>query len=103
MTANSNLRVPFLMLETNSSKDESGWAPMSWDREIGIVWAVREDGQDLAVNDVAMMCHFAGYKLLRMFEDVMEEGSSLVSRQRVFDIITWINMVAHWEETGGYE
>jgi hypothetical protein len=87
-------------METDASKDEWGWAPMYWNSEIGNVWAVREDGQDLAVNDVAMMCHFARRKLQRMFEDVMESGSSLVNRQRILDFITWDNMVTHWDETG---
>ncbi|KAI2791694.1 Mitochondrial chaperone BCS1 [Penicillium oxalicum] len=63
MTADSNPNVAFLMMETDASKDEWGWAPMYWNSEIGNVWAVREDGQDLAVNDVAMMCHFARRKL----------------------------------------
>ncbi|KAJ5109635.1 Mitochondrial chaperone BCS1 [Penicillium argentinense] len=63
MMANSNPNVAFLMMETDSSKDEWGWAPMYWNSEIGNVWAVREDGRDLAVNDVAMMCHFARRKL----------------------------------------
>lgn len=102
MTADSNPNVAFLMMETDSSKDEWGWAPMYWNSEIGNVWAVREDGRDLAVDDVAMMCHFARRRLQRMFEDVMESGSSLVSRQRVLDFITWDNMVTHWDETGGH-
>jgi hypothetical protein len=102
MTADSNPNVAFLMMETDASKKEWGWAPRYWDSEIGNVWAVREDGQDLAANYVAMMCHFARRKLQGMFEDVMESGSSLVSRQRVSDFITWNNMVAHWEETGEY-
>ncbi|KAJ5174666.1 uncharacterized protein N7482_000543 [Penicillium canariense] len=102
MMADSNPNVAFLMMETDSSQDEWGWAPMYWNSEIGNVWAVREDGHDLAVRDIAMMCHFARRKLQRMFEDVMESDSSLVSRQRVLDFITWDNMVNHWDETGGY-
>ncbi|KAL4744885.1 hypothetical protein BDW72DRAFT_212011 [Aspergillus terricola var. indicus] len=100
MTADSNPNVAFLMMETDSSKDEWGWAPMYWNSDIGNIWAVREDGQDLAVGDIAMMCHFARHKLQRMFEDVIESGSSLVGRQRVLDFITWDNMVSHWDETG---
>lgn len=54
------------------------------------------------MNDIVMMCHFARRKLQRMFEDVMESGSSLVSRQKVLDLITWDNMVTHWDKTGGH-
>ena len=100
MTADSNPIIAFLMMETDSSKDEWGWAPMYWDSEIGNVWAVRGDGQDLAVNDVEMICHFARHKLQPMFEAVMESGSSLVNRQKVLDFITWENMVTYWDETG---
>ncbi|KAI9375261.1 hypothetical protein BJX61DRAFT_182665 [Aspergillus egyptiacus] len=111
MTADSNPNVAFLMMETDSSKDEWGWASMYWNSDIGNVWAVRKDGQDLAVDDVAMMCHFARRKLQRMFEyvTVMESGSGLasrqrllVSRQRVLNFITWDNMVTYWDETGGH-
>ncbi|KAJ5310348.1 uncharacterized protein N7443_002809 [Penicillium atrosanguineum] len=100
--AYSNPNVVFLMMETNSSKDEWGWAPMYWNSKIGNVWAVREDGQDLAVKDVAMMCNFARRKLQCMFEEVMELGSSSVNRQRVLGFITWDNMITHWEETCGH-
>ncbi|KAJ5764911.1 hypothetical protein N7520_004470 [Penicillium odoratum] len=99
MGADSNPNVAFLMMETNTFKDEWGWAPMYWNSEIGNVWAAREDGQDLAVNDMAMMCHFARHRLQRMFEDVMESDSSSVSRQRVLDFITWKNMITYWDET----
>jgi hypothetical protein len=102
MTADSNGNVSCLMTETDLSKDEWGWAPMYWNSEIGNVWAIREDGQGLAVDDFAIMCHFARYRLQRMFGDVME-SDSLVNRQRVLDFIAWDNMVAHWGETGDLE
>ncbi|KAJ5179729.1 hypothetical protein N7492_002939 [Penicillium capsulatum] len=100
MTADNNPNVAFMMRETDLAKDEWGWAPMYWNNEIGNVWAVREDGEDLTVKQMAMMCHFAKRKLQRMFDDVMESGSSLVARQGVLDSITWDNMVAHWYESG---
>ncbi|KAJ5642341.1 hypothetical protein N7490_006341 [Penicillium lividum] len=101
MTADSNPNVAFLMMETDPSKDEWDWAPMYWNSEIGNFWTVREDGQDLAVNDLAMVCHFAT-RLQRMFEDVMESDSSSVSRQRVLDFITWDNMITYWDKTSGH-
>lgn len=67
-----------------------------------ISWAVRQDGRDPFVDDVAMMCHFARRMLQRMLEDEMEPGSRLESRQRVFDFITWDNMVTYWNESGGH-
>ncbi|KAJ6009386.1 hypothetical protein N7522_004402 [Penicillium canescens] len=76
-TADSNPNVAFMMMVTDPSKDEWGWVPMYWNSNIGNVWAVCEDGRDLAVKDVAMMCHFARRKLQCMFEDLMESDSSL--------------------------
>lgn len=69
------------MMGTDPSKYDWGWAPMYWNIDIGNVWAVRQDRQDLSVGDVAKMCHFARHKLQRVFED--EKESSLESRQRV--------------------
>lgn len=98
-TVEDNDNAAFLMMCTDPSRDDWGWAPPSWNGEIGNVWAVREDGIDLPVDDVAMMCHFARHKLQRMFEDEMEsELSTTESRQRVLNFITWENMTAHWDK-----
>lgn len=97
--ADSNPNVAFLMRETDTSQDTWGFAPMSWNTEVGNAWAVREDGRDLAVNDIAMMCHFARHKLQRMFDEVMESDSNFMTRQGVLDFITWDNMVTFWDET----
>lgn len=80
MTADSNPNVVFLMMGTNPSQDDWGWASLYWNTDIGNAWAVRQDERDLSVDDVAMMCHFARHKLQRMFEDEMEQSSSLESR-----------------------
>ncbi|RJE17541.1 hypothetical protein PHISCL_10121 [Aspergillus sclerotialis] len=101
MTADSNPNVASMMVETDPSSESWGWASLYWNSEIGNVWAVREDGRDLSVDDVAMMCCFARRKMQRMFEDVMESGSRLEDRRRIVELITWENMVAYWEEAGG--
>lgn len=94
-----NENAAFLMMGTNPTRDDWGWVPASWNRDIGNVWAVRADGIDLSVDDVAMMCHFARHKLQRMFEDEMEsELPNTESRQRVLDFITWENMTAYWDK-----
>ncbi|PWY84008.1 hypothetical protein BO83DRAFT_413530 [Aspergillus eucalypticola CBS 122712] len=102
--ASSNQNAAFMMMVTNPSDPSWGWAPLYWNRDIGNVWVVREDGQDLDVRDVAMMCHFARFKLQRLFEDSLEsKGTSLQDRKRVLKYITRENMRAFWEETGGDE
>ncbi|KAL4876938.1 hypothetical protein BJY04DRAFT_210300 [Aspergillus karnatakaensis] len=82
MTADSNLNVAFLMMETDTTKSQWGWAPAYWNSGIGNVWAVREDGR----------------KLQRMFEDVIYSDSSVVNRQKVLDYITREHMIDHWHE-----
>ncbi|XRM37000.1 hypothetical protein ABZX51_000492 [Aspergillus tubingensis] len=102
--ASSNDNAAFMIKITNPSDPLWGWAPPSWNHDIGNVWVVREDGQDLDVREVAMMCHFARFKLRRMFEDAMElEVSTVEDRKRVLKYITRENMRAFWEETGGDE
>lgn len=101
MTADSNPNVAFMMVETDPSRESWGWASLDWNSDIGNVLAVREDGRDLSVDDVAMMCCFARRKMQRMFEDVMESGLRLEDKRRVVELITWDNMVAYWEEAGG--
>ncbi|PYH28405.1 uncharacterized protein BO87DRAFT_420397 [Aspergillus neoniger CBS 115656] len=102
--ASSSQNAAFMMMRTNPSDPSWGWAPLYWNHDIGNVWIVREDGQDLDVREVAMMCHFARFKLQRMFEDAMElEVSTIEDRERVLKYITRENMRAFWEETGGDE
>ncbi|RAH60199.1 hypothetical protein BO85DRAFT_466782 [Aspergillus piperis CBS 112811] len=102
--ASSNQNVAFMMMRTNPSDPLWGWAPLYWNHDIGNVWVVREDGQDLDVREVAMMCHFARFKLQRMFEDTIEsKDTTLQDRKRVLKYITRENMRAFWEETGGDE
>lgn len=71
------------------------------EHKIGNVFVLREDGNDLNVHDVEMMCHFARYNLQRMFEDTLDSDPSSRARQQVLDFITWDNMVKHWEKNNG--
>ncbi|KAL2845541.1 hypothetical protein BJX68DRAFT_256734 [Aspergillus pseudodeflectus] len=91
-----NQNVTFLCMETDLKSPEWGWAPPYWRSDVGNVIAVREDGEDLTVMDVEMMCHFARHKLQPMFEDALESGGSLGGKRTVLDFITWRNMLAHW-------
>jgi hypothetical protein len=100
MNASSNTDVAFLMLETDPSKSGWGWAPLYWNMEICNVYVLREDGNDLSVHDLEMMCHFARDNLQRRFEDALESGPGPREKQEVLDFITWENMVKHWEKNG---
>ncbi|OJJ85389.1 uncharacterized protein ASPGLDRAFT_168477 [Aspergillus glaucus CBS 516.65] len=101
MTADSNQNVAFLMMGTNPSKPGWGWAPPYWNREIGNVLVLREDGKDLNLDDVSMMCHFSRYNLQRRFEDTMVSDPNSEGRLGILDFITWENMVKHWEKNSG--
>ncbi|GKZ40822.1 hypothetical protein AbraIFM66951_006356 [Aspergillus brasiliensis] len=104
LSASSNENAAFMMRDTNPSDSSWGWASLHWNHDLGNVWAVREDEQDLDVREVAMMCYFARHKLPRMFADTMiSEGGRMQDRQRVLSFITRENMRAYWEDTGGDE
>jgi hypothetical protein len=51
------------------------------------------DDKDLAVDDVRVMCHFARQKLQPMFEDAMDAGYVLRTKQEVLYFITRDNML----------
>ncbi|PWY94460.1 hypothetical protein BO94DRAFT_553404 [Aspergillus sclerotioniger CBS 115572] len=102
-SVSSNENAAYMMMETNPSEPSWGWAPLYWNRDIGNGWVVREDGQDLDVRDVAMMCYFARHKLQPMFEDTITPDSRLQDKKRVLSFITPENMRAYWKEIGGDE
>lgn len=92
LDAASNPDATFLMSETKLGKQNWGWAPLLWNMDIGNVLAVRADDQDLAVNDVRMMCYFARRKLQPLFEDALGGGLISRTRQEVLDFITKENL-----------
>ncbi len=73
---------------------------MSWNREIGNVWAARVGREDLSTDDMAIMCHFARHKLQPMFAEVLESSPSVASRREAINFIIWDNMMAFWNTTG---
>lgn len=100
MNADSNENVACLMTETDPLKESWGLAPMYWNMDIGNICAVRVDGKDLSMDDMAMMCHFARRKLQPMLAEVLESSTSVANRREVINFITWDNMMAYWNTTG---
>lgn len=45
---------------------------------------------------------FVMRKLQPMFGHALESSTGVVSRREVMDFITWDNMVAYWNATGGH-
>ncbi|KAJ5812387.1 hypothetical protein N7474_008688 [Penicillium riverlandense] len=95
MTPDSNPNAAFLMMETCPSKPEWGWAPDYWNRDIGNVLVLRENGEDLNVQDLKMICHFARFILQPMFGDTLEASPTSQERQQVLDFINWENVIKH--------
>ncbi|KAL7784097.1 hypothetical protein V8C37DRAFT_396383 [Trichoderma ceciliae] len=93
MLAFSNQNAAFLMIETNLKNSGWGWVLPPWNIGAGNVVAVRQDGKDLALDDIRLMCFFARRKLQPLFEDAV--GCGLVSRtkQEVLKFITRENMM----------
>lgn len=97
MTADSNQNAAFLMTEIDLNNPDWGWVPPYWSTDLGNVLAVRADYEDLAADDVVMMCNFARWKLRPMFETALSDGSQSFALQakQVLDSITWENMVKY--------
>lgn len=101
-----NPNASFLMMETDPKAPRWGWAPLEWNTNLGNVIAVRADDEDLTVDDVRMMCHFARHELQPLFEDALGSGIVPRTKQEVLNFATKENMQAYWygrqacDETG---
>jgi hypothetical protein len=58
MGADSNPESAYLMIGADPRKQSWGWAPLYWNNEIGNVLAVYDDGSDLSVDELRLVCHF---------------------------------------------
>lgn len=92
MCADSNQNAAWLMRGADLTREDWGWAPLSWSIDLGNVSVVSDDESDLSVGELRLMCHFVRRKLLPMFKDSM--GAGLISRtkQEVLNFITRENM-----------
>ncbi|RDW84160.1 uncharacterized protein DSM5745_04486 [Aspergillus mulundensis] len=101
----SNQNAAYLMMEVDISKPGWGWAPPYWNTEIGSVFVAREDGKDLAVHDLQMICQFVVDQVQPKLETTLEKiefgrDSSARARalkQQAVDIITWENVLKNDE------
>lgn len=92
-TTNNN--ATFLMMEARIGKSGWGWTPKTWIlTDPGKVVAVREDGENLTVDEVSLMCAFARQKLQPMFEDGLGGGLVQRTQQGVVNYICRENMLA---------
>lgn len=94
ITADSNPNTAYLMMETDITNQNRGFAPFFWDIELGNVLAIRADGKHLDVNYLEIMSYFARYKLQTMFEDAMGAGRVGRTKHEVLEFANWENMRA---------
>lgn len=92
LCAESNQDAAFLMTQTDPKREDWGWTPFYWNIEIGNVLVVREDGSDLSVDELKLMCYFIRQRLRPMFEDALGLGSVSRTRQEVLNFIRRENM-----------
>jgi hypothetical protein len=90
--AASNQLAPFLMMRMDPGADDWGLAPPCWNTDLGNVLMVGDDGQDLAVEDSALLCYFCKRKLLPLFEDSRGAGEVLRTKEEVLEFMTSKNM-----------
>lgn len=95
-SATDNQDATFLMMETDPSKPDWGWAPINWQMDLGNVVITRDDRQDVAVDVVKMICLYTREKLRPMFEDTLGSGNEQrTMKEAVLDSISLENM-ADW-------
>lgn len=107
----TNPNASMLMLMLNPERNDWGMPHLRWRFNIGNVFVVRDDGENLDVRDLEMMCYFARFKLQPMFKGVAQEKSEVESededndedvpivgaKQKAMEWITWENMEKHWD------
>ncbi|KAJ5713971.1 uncharacterized protein N7483_011152 [Penicillium malachiteum] len=95
--ADSNANAAALMMEMDLRSSNWGWAPFYWTSEIDNVYAVREDGFDLDIGVVEMMCYFARSEIMEIMLENAVCSPDLQDKQKVLDYITWENMFRDWK------
>ncbi|OJJ52854.1 hypothetical protein ASPSYDRAFT_73415 [Aspergillus sydowii CBS 593.65] len=108
----TNPNASMLMLMLNPERKDWGMPSSHWALNIGNVFVVRDDGKNLKVEDVEMICYFARFKVHPMFQRIAQEICELESadadedededvpivgpKQKALECINWENMVQHW-------
>ena len=83
--------VPATMLHRNTDEDSGnwwGWAPLKWQNDVGSVLVVRNDDQDVSVQQVEALCHFCQFKMQPLFENALGGGLVEMSRAEVLGYLT---------------
>lgn len=99
--ADSNQDAAFLMMETDPKSSGWGLAPIYWNLDLGNVLVIRDDGKDLAVQDLSAICRFVRKKLLPIIEEAYDFGSRQRTKQEVVEFITAENLERFRKETAG--
>ncbi|KIW47410.1 uncharacterized protein PV06_00107 [Exophiala oligosperma] len=92
MSPEGNQDAALLMTETDLGNEFWGWAPLSWNIDIGNVLVIRADGTDLYVDELRLMCYFIRRKLRPKFEDALGMTSVLRTRSEVLNFINRENL-----------
>ena len=83
-----NRALTFLFVNVDALDGMWGWAPPRWNRQIGNVILVRDDGGDLSVGEARMLCEFCLDVLQNKFEAALQEPLTVEPRERVMNYVT---------------
>ena len=78
-----NVPATFLHLVADPSDNWWGWAPMSWQNNVGNVLVVRSDGQDVTTRQVEALSRFCQFKMQPLFENALGGGFVEMTREEV--------------------
>lgn len=78
-----NVPATFLHLVADPSNSWWGWAPLSWQNDVGSVLVVRSDGQDVTTRQVEALSRFCQFKMQPLFENALGGGLVEMTREEV--------------------
>ena len=83
-----NVPATFLHLAADPSSDAWGWAPLSWQNDVGNVLVVRSDGQDVTTRQVEALSRFCQFKMIPLFENASGGGLVEMTKEEVMRYLT---------------
>ncbi|EPS35747.1 hypothetical protein H072_10781 [Dactylellina haptotyla CBS 200.50] len=91
----SNQNAASLMIDTNLKSMGWGQIPLYWNQDLGNVLVVRDDDEDLDIENIKVMSYFAKQVVSRIFEDTSRMGlkNNEAVRKELMKLITRENMV----------
>ncbi|KAI9050950.1 hypothetical protein LZ554_005061 [Drepanopeziza brunnea f. sp. 'monogermtubi'] len=85
-----NQPATFLNLTVDPKIDaEWGFAPPTWQSQVGSVLLVRQDGKELTCKQARALAEYMQHRVSDSFEEAMESGEQKQRRSQVLKMLNW--------------